>query len=120
MRYAIAGVVLVAAVAAFIYAGSILVEKQRPTTTIVVDESGFHPAAVEIAVGERVRFENQGSSWHWPASDLHPTHELYSDFDPREPIAPGESWTFTFREVGTWRMHDHLQPQMRGTVTVTP
>jgi hypothetical protein len=33
-------------------------------------------------------------------------------------LDPGESYTFTFRNAGTYRYHDGLHPTRRGTVTV--
>lgn len=85
---------------------------------IQMNEDGFFPHDVHIKVGEAVRFENTGLEWHWPASNLHPTHELYPEFDPREPIAPQESWAFVFTKKGGWMYHDHLEPNHRGTVYV--
>ena len=58
------------------------------------------------------------SSFVWPASDLHPTHSLYSEFDPGEPFESGKAWAFTFDKPGQWGYHDHLKPNHRGVVTV--
>jgi plastocyanin len=81
---------------------------------------GFSPADVTIKSGEAVKFVNATTNgYFWPASNLHPTHELYPEFDPREPIAPGDSWTFVFKRVGEWGYHDHLKANKRGTVKVT-
>ena len=52
----------------------------------------------------------------WPASNIHPTHEVLSSFDPLEAIPPGESWTFTFVDNGYWRYHNHIDPSETGLV----
>ncbi len=90
------------------------------THTISRTENGYEPVALTIAQGDIVQFENATDTHHWPASDLHPTHALYPDFDPRRPLASGESWTFRFRQAGECTFHDHLQANLVGVVTVTP
>ena len=87
--------------------------------TIILTENGYQPATLTIARGDAVRFENATSKHHWPASDLHPTHTIYPDFDSRQPLAPDESWTFRFRQAGEWAFHDHLRANLVGTITVT-
>ncbi len=93
-----------------------------PEGPVVVDvmmgDDGYVPNIFEIKAGQAVRFTNTTKSGRWPASNLHPTHKLYPEFDPKRALEPGESWTFTFRKKGTWRMHDHLYPYMKGTITV--
>lgn len=85
---------------------------------IEVTEQGFSPAEVEIAFGQRVMWINRSERFVWPASDLHPTHEEYAEFDPREPVAPGEVFGFVFERAGAWDYHDHLAPLRVGTVIV--
>ena len=69
----------------------------------------------------------------WPAAALHPTHTVYpgSDikkcgtseavgiFDACRGLKSGESWSFQFNEVGTWKYHNHLTPTQFGRITVT-
>ncbi|MAF59421.1 hypothetical protein CL631_01075 [bacterium] len=86
--------------------------------TVFIDADGFHPSELNIKLGERVLWQASEQLWAWPASNLHPTHELYSEFDPGKPIGPGASWAFTFDKVGNWAYHDHLRPQLRGIVRV--
>lgn len=89
---------------------------------IVVEVSmgndGYDPSQINLKAGQAVRFVNTSNSKRWPASNIHPTHELYSEFDPKRELTPGEEWTFTFRRKGTWRMHDHIYPYMKGVITV--
>jgi plastocyanin len=86
--------------------------------TIHMDEKGFAPSQITISVGEKVTFENVGKEEHWPASNIHPTHSVYSEFDPKKGIKPGETWTFIFDKEGAWRFHDHLFAEFTGVVTV--
>ena len=85
---------------------------------IRMTENGFEPKELTVTEGDEVLFINNDDTDRWPASNFHPTHTLYSEFDTMQGIAPGESWKFTFNKVGTWRMHDHLFPHMTGTIIV--
>ncbi len=88
-------------------------------TVIHINEKGFSPERLEITQGQTVEFENIGTEPHWPASNIHPTHEIYSEFDPKAAISPGETWKFTFDKPGLWRCHDHLNPEFTCTIKVT-
>ena len=81
-------------------------------------DSSFEPTKISIKKGTTVTFVNKGEDDHWPASNIHPTHEIYPEFDPHKPILPGNSWSFTFDKKGIWRFHDHIFPQLTGAVTV--
>lgn len=89
-----------------------------PVITVQMDDAGYSTTTITVAQGDTVAFANTGAQERWPASDLHPTHELYSDFDPRAPVYPGETWAFRFERCGTWRFHDHLAPNIRGAIKV--
>ncbi len=93
-------------------------ELPDPIAVITMTPEGFSPTTTRVKNGDVVRFENKDTDWRWPASDLHPTHELYPEFDPQEPIKAGEGWSFRFQEQGSWRFHDHLKPNKRGTLVV--
>ncbi len=85
---------------------------------VTLDADGFHPALLTIRRGDTVIFRTTKNTPFWPASDLHPTHDLYPAFDPREPIAADAQWAFRFDKNGEWRYHDHLAPYFRGKVIV--
>lgn len=86
---------------------------------IRMTENGFEPKELTVTEGDEVLFiNNNGDVARWPASNFHPTHTLYPEFDPKISIKPGESWTFKFDKPGTWRMHDHLIPHFTGTIVV--
>lgn len=85
---------------------------------VSITEDGFSPEEITIKKGQTVTWINETNEFRWPASDLHPSHTIYPEFDPRQPISPGRSWSFTFQKVGTWRYHNHLRPIDRGVVEV--
>lgn len=87
-------------------------------TTVHMTANGFSPQEVTIQKGETVVFINDDSQNHWPASNIHPTHEIYPEFDPKTTIAPGKSWEFAFDKAGTWKYHDHILSTQSGTVIV--
>lgn len=87
-------------------------------TIIEMTAEGFKPDTVTIEQNSKVEFVNKDSQPHWPASNVHPTHEIYPEFDPKRPIDPGNSWSFEFSKVGSWQFHDHLFPHFRGQIVV--
>ena len=100
--------------------------------TIEIISSGFSPNEITISVGETVTWINRDTEEHWPASAMHPTHTRYpgSDiqkcgtseediiFDACRGIPPGESWSFTFNEAGSWGYHDHIVNGLFGKIIV--
>lgn len=86
--------------------------------TITMTDEGFNPSEITVAIGTTVAFVNRSSTDMWPASAPHPTHTKYPEFDPKQAIAPGDSWNFTFAKSGSWAYHDHLGPSRFGKVIV--
>ncbi len=87
---------------------------------ISIQPKSFLPAVIEAKKGQEVMWINEDPGGpHWPASDPHPTHTNYPGFDAGAPIVPGNSWTFTFDKVGDWTYHDHLRPEVKGTIRVS-
>lgn len=107
--------VLVAVLAA---GGWFLTQKAEPTATVMMKENSFDPETLTIKKGSAVIFKNEDKVARWPASNLHPTHGIYPEFDPQRPTETGQSWSFTFNKTGSWKYHDHLIPSIRGTVVV--
>ena len=98
--------------------GGFLGEYDGAVVQIVRSADGYTPNDVTIRKGETISFLNVSDEFHWPASDVHPTHSIYSAFDPLAPVAPGDTWSFTFTEVGTWKFHDHIRANKGGTIRV--
>jgi plastocyanin len=80
------------------------------TTSVQIKRTGFVPATVTI---------NQNDAVTWKNTDTI-THQVVANGGQfASPIlGPGQSYTFTFRNAGTFRYHDGLHPTLRGTVTV--
>lgn len=91
---------------------------QKHEYSVELTDSGFVPAEITISKGDRVIFKTERSGAFWPASNIHPTHNIYPEFNPRRPLAPGEEFSFQFDKVGSWDFHDHLSPGFGGTITV--
>jgi|SRR3989338_5781954 len=85
---------------------------------ILLKEESFTPSQITINLGDTVKFTSNLNEPFWPASDLHPTHGIYPEFDPGEPVEAGSSWQFTFDKKGDWKFHDHLNPYFRGIIIV--
>ncbi len=86
------------------------------TYEVKMTSNGFQPPNLVINKNDTIKFINVDSKDHWPASDLHPTHLIYPEFDPKTGIKAGQSWSFVFDKAGDWNMHDHLYPQFTGTI----
>ncbi len=104
-------------------------EKIEAAAVISMTKSGFSPTFVSIRKNQGVRFVNKLpvdcpvsdiTCFFWPASDPHPTHEFYPEFDVREAVGPGESWTFLPAREGSWGVHDHFESSYTATVQVLP
>ena len=80
--------------------------------------TGFSPSNLIIPKGEAVTFATELSEPFWPASNIHPTHQIYPEFDPGRPLEVGEEWSFTFAREGRFRFHDHLFASAGGLVVV--
>ncbi|MDA1348606.1 MAG: hypothetical protein O3A47_07030 [Chloroflexi bacterium] len=97
---------------------SVRPEAEAPAVEIVYGYGVFVPSRVNIEVGQEVVFFNESGKDFWPASAIHPTHQIYPELDARSPVKSGQSWIFKFDEPGYWRYHDHLAPQNTGLVVV--
>lgn len=94
-------------------------EVPEDAVVITLSKDGFSPDEISIKAGDSVVFRSVAGEPFWPASNLHPSHALYPEFDPQEPVQPDAVWGFTFTKVGEWKYHDHLAPYFTGVITVT-
>lgn len=87
---------------------------------VQIDYNGtsFAKANELIKAGDIIIFKNSSDSAMRVASDPHPTHTAYPEFDSKTEIAPGGKWQFKFTKKGTWSFHDHLNPEARGVIIV--
>ena len=97
-----------------------LTDEPVSQTPVVIEftSGGFSPATVTVSRGTTVRFVNRDSVMHWPASGVHPAHQVCPGFDALRGLANGEAYEFTFGASKTCPMHDHLNPATRGSIVV--
>ena len=76
---------------------------------------GFSPATITISAGETVRFVSAEGLPMRVASNPHPAHTDFSEFDQR---GAGNEYSFTFEKAGTYHYHNHQRPAEEGTVIV--
>lgn len=86
--------------------------------SIILTDKGFEPRDVRISKGTRVSFRTDRTEPFWPASDAHPTHSIYPEFDAKKPVSVSSTWSFVFQKVGAWGYHDHLRSYFNGTIYV--
>lgn len=94
------------------------VNTAQNSMVVEITEGGFFPAELTISAGTTVLFINKDKAPRWPASGVHPTHEICKGFDAGKPLASGETYSYTFKEVKVCPMHDHLNPGTKGQITV--
>lgn len=87
-------------------------------TIVTYSSSGFSPSDLAVKSGTTVTFKNEAEDRLWVASDPHPSHTTYPEFDDKKGIEKGGEYTFTFAKAGEWRYHNHLNPGKRGSVKV--
>ncbi len=94
-------------------------ENQAEAKVIFYTDKGFSPSSIEVSVGTKVIFINQSVGLMWVASAVHPTHQALPGFDQLTAVPNGVSYEYTFTKAGTWKYHDHLNPEARGVVIVS-
>jgi len=111
-------VVLVLAIVLLNKADSNLEVLSGDNIRIIYTDLGFSPEVVAITKGSTVTFVNNSSRDFWPASNLHPTHEIYPEFDSLEGIPSNGEWSFRFNKEGRFEYHDHLASNFDGVIIV--
>jgi plastocyanin len=117
------GITLVAAAcnsASSSTSGSQTTQQQVQSGNVEIDmtANGFSPDNITVKSGTVVTFKNLDSAPHWPASDPHPTHTDLPGFDALKGLNQGETYSFTFTQLGKWGFHDHLNSFRQGKITV--
>lgn len=92
---------------------------KRESVVVTLTDKGFVPKVVSIPIGGTVIFKSKVARDYWPASNSHPSHGVYPEFDPKQPVAGNAEWKFRFDKPGVWGFHDHLMPEFLGKVVVT-
>ncbi len=82
------------------------------------DGESYLPNSIKIRTGDIVVFKNNSNKAFWPASGPHPDHTNYPEFDAKTALAAGKLFQFKFIKPGKWSFHDHLSPNIGGTIVV--
>jgi len=80
------------------------------TKAVQIKAGGFVPTKVEISSGDSVKWTNVDKVDHQIVSD----RGLFAS----SILKPGQTYTRTFNQGGTYRYHDGLKPTLRGAVVV--
>ncbi len=113
------GFVIGAVVSGAIGAGVVnrLIEEARQVVDIEIVDGAvaaavpFSPASLTVSVGDTVTWLNTDSMTHTVTSDT-------GAFDSGL-LSPGDRWSYTFTQAGTYAYHCTPHPQMTGTIVVT-
>jgi plastocyanin len=99
---------LLAAMASLVFA--VAPAARAATIAVSIKSTGFSPASITLEHGDSVTWKNVDRVEH---------QVVANDGSFASPIlAPGKSYTFTFRRAGTYRYHDALKTRLTGTVRV--
>lgn len=94
------------------------------TVTVTYDDNGFSPQNIEISKGSTVNFVNKSSIPLWVASNPHPEHTDYPEFDTPRATGDlpklGEDFSFVFEKSGVWEYHSHTASGDVGPAVVHP
>jgi len=75
----------------------------------------FSPSNLEVQAGTTVTWENRSSETHTVTSGSDSSHD---DIFDSGNVAPGDDYTYTFDEAGTYEYFCRPHPNMTGTITV--
>lgn len=80
---------------------------------VTIADMAFSPANITVKKGTTVTWTNQDSVAHTVAENDG------QDGPKSSNLANGQSYSFTYNTVGTFKYHCTIHPNMTGTVTVT-
>lgn len=98
---------------------------QTQSVTVTYTDDGFKPQNITVAKGTTVNFINKSYMPLWVASDPHPEHTDYPEFDSAQANGGklpemGQDFSFVFQKTGTWKYHSHTASSDVGTEEVHP
>lgn len=88
-------------------------ETPSASDKVSIKNFAFSPANITITKGTTVTWTNNDTT-------VHTIVETDGKNGPNSnSVNPGDSYTFTFSQAGTYKYHCSIHPEMTGTVTVT-
>lgn len=88
-------------------------ESAQATDKVTIQNFAFSPASITVRKGTTVTWTNNDSTAHTVTENDGKDGPASSD------VNPGQTYSFTYTAVGTFRYHCSIHPSMTGTVTVT-
>jgi plastocyanin len=86
---------------------------------VIITKDGFEPSTIKIKPGTEVKWLNEDLVSHQIASDPYPTRSGLPELFAESPIDKGQSYSFTFKDQGSFPYHDNLNPTtFKGVVEV--
>jgi plastocyanin len=85
----------------------------QATDKVTVQNFAFSPASITVKAGTTVTWTNSDSVAHTVTETDGKSGPASSD------VNPGSSYSFTFKDAGTYQYHCSIHPSMTGTVVVT-
>lgn len=92
--------------------------KSLNTSRIKIEKQGFNPKITNVHICETVEFINADSIYHEVAFGDHPYHLIYPEFKEKA-IAAGKSNSVLLTASGTYKIHDHLNEKVEGTLIIS-
>lgn len=89
-------------------------EEETPTASVSITESGFNPATIRVKKGQDVTWTNETSMPQSVMSDKTDGSAPQTE----EPLATGDSYSFTFEESGTYDYRGDANSAHKGVVIV--
>jgi hypothetical protein len=89
------------------------------TKGMVITAEGFNPSSLTFKTGTKLIIQNSDNVNHQPMSDPHPAHTDCPELNSDKPLAMGEFFEVVLTEAKTCGIHDHLNPGLKATITVT-
>jgi plastocyanin len=85
----------------------------QATDKVTIQNFAFSPASITVKAGTTVTWTNSDSVAHTVTETDGKTGPASGD------VNPGSSYSFTFKDTGTYQYHCSIHPSMTGTVVVT-
>lgn len=92
--------------------------EENEENVVTYTDEGFSPLILRVRQGDTVTFKNMSTTGLWVASNPHPQHTALPSFDGNRTLINGETYLYTFTQIGSWSYHNHLNARSQGTIVV--
>lgn len=86
---------------------------------VTIKDSKVSPLHVEARLCDSLTFSNEDITVRELTFGTHPQHGVYAGEDEHI-VRKGRSKSITLNQSGTYLFHDHIDPKIKGSFTVTP